>query len=279
MKSACLALLCILSICFQTKAQLRTPSPSPTQYIKQEFGLSTVELSYSRPNKKGRVVMGDLVPYGKVWRTGANQATVLTFGDEVIIGGKTVPAGKYGLLTIPEKASWTFILTKYVNVTSPDAYKNDSDIVRVSSPVVANKNNAETFSLQFTDVLATSCKLQLSWENVSVSLPIKTDIDAKVMAGIDQAMTSAKPPYFAAASYYYDNGKDIQKAKTWALKAVEADPKAFYVMHLLAKVQAKAGEKGAAIETAKKSIELSKEAKNSDYVRLNEKLIAGLANK
>lgn len=277
MKFACLAIICLFT--FGANAQLRTPSASPTQNIKQDFGLSTIELSYSRPGKKGRTVMGDLVPYSKVWRTGANQATILTFGDDVIIGGKAIPAGKYGLLTIPEKSSWTFIITKYLNVTSPDAYKNDSDIVRVSSNIVANKSNAETFTLQFVDVLPTSCNLQLSWENISVSLPIKTDIDKKVMAKIDEVMVGANPPYYAAATYYFENNKDIQKAKTWAQKAVDASPNTFYIVHLLAKIQAKAGDKTAAIATAKKSIELSKEAKNSDYVKLNEKLIASLGGK
>lgn len=262
-----------------TQAQLKTPAPSPTQYIKQEFGISTVELSYSRPAKKGRIVMGDLVPYGKVWRTGANQATTLTFGDEVMIGGKKIPAGKYGLLTIPEKDKWTFIITSYLNVTSPDAYKNDSDIVRISAKTFPLTTAAENFTMQFIDVKPSSVKLQLMWEKTGVNLPITTNIDAKVLTQIDQAMGSDKPPYFAAASYFYENGKDLKKAKDWAEKAVAADPKAFYMVHLLAKIQAKMGDKKSAIATAKQSIELSKEAKNSDYVRLNEKLIADMVKK
>ena len=112
---------------------LTTPAPSPTQTIKQNFGLSSVELSYSRPGMKGRKIFGDLVPFGKVWRTGANQATTLTFGEEVTIGGTKVPAGKYGLLTIPDKKSWTIIITKQTDVTSPAAYKQDQDVVRVKA--------------------------------------------------------------------------------------------------------------------------------------------------
>ncbi|MEO6000831.1 MAG: DUF2911 domain-containing protein [Chitinophagaceae bacterium] len=257
-------------------AQLKTPSPSPTQTIKQDFGLSNIELSYSRPGIKGRKVMGDLVPFGAIWRTGANQATTLTFGDEVVIGGTKIPAGKYGLLTIPGKDSWIIIISKQVDVTSPDAYKKESDVVRVTAKPVAIKDPVETFTLLFANVKATSCELHLNWETTHVVLPIKTEVDSKVMAQIEEAMKSDKPPYFAAASYYYDNGKDLKKAKEWAAKAVEAEPKAYYMVHLMAKIQAKQGDKAGAIATAKKSIELATEAKNNDYVKLNEKLIAGL---
>ncbi len=276
MKNTFLLAISFLFCTLSSQAQLRTPSPSPTQSLRQDFGLSRIELSYSRPGMKNRKVMGDLVPFGKVWRTGANNATILTFGDEVIIGGKTIPAGKYGLLTIPGKASWTFIITLQLNVTSPAAYNKDSDLVRVTAKPVLLPGKVETFTMDFTDVSATTCKLQLSWENTSVSLPVKTEIDTKIMAQIDDAMTKDNPPYYAAASYYFDNGKDLGKARQWAEKAVSTTPDAFYIVHLLAKIQAKAGDKQAAIATAQKSIELSKAAKNDDYVRLNEKLIAGL---
>lgn len=257
-------------------AQLQTPQPSPTQTVKQNFGLSSIELSYSRPGMKGRKIFGDLVPFGNVWRTGANQATTLTFGEEVTIGGKKIPAGKYGLLSIPNKDSWTMIITQQLNVTSPAAYKNDSDMVRVNVKPTALKEAAETFTIQFANVQPASCELKVMWENTGVSLPISTDVDSKVMAQINQAMSLDKPPYFEAASYYFDNGKDLNKAKEWAQKAVDANPKAFWIAHLLAKVQAKAGDKANAIASAKKSIELAKEAKNSDYVTLNEKLLATL---
>src|SRR5215831_13868709 len=108
----------IVSLCISLSGysqQLTTPAPSPPQYVKQNFGLSSIELSYSRPGVKGRKIFGDLVPYGKVWRTGANDATTITFGDDVVIDGKKIPAGKYGLLTIPGEAEWTFILSKQLD--------------------------------------------------------------------------------------------------------------------------------------------------------------------
>jgi hypothetical protein len=268
-----LAACVIQSVSF---AQLRTPAPSPTQTVKQDFGLSSIELSYSRPGMKGRKIYGDLVPFGNVWRTGANQATTLTFGEEVNIGGTTIPAGKYGLLSIPDKSNWTLIITKQTDVTSPAAYKKESDVVRVNVKPSQVSNKVETFTMQFANIKPTSCDLQIMWENTLVSLPIKADVDTKVMAEINKSMSGENPPYFAAASYYFDNGKDINKAKEWAQKAVDANPKAFYMYHLLAKIQAKAGDKKAAVATAKKSIELSKEAKNDDYVVLNEKLLKTL---
>lgn len=273
-------ILTVLTICcflnLVTFSQLKFPQPSPTQTIKQNFGLSNIELSYSRPSIKGRKIFGDLVPFGNVWRTGANQATTLTFADEVSIGDKKIPAGKYGLLTIPGKDSWTIVITQQLNVTSPDAYKKDSDMVRVTAKPITLADKIENFTMQFANVKSASCELNIMWDNTAVALPIATDVDTKVMAQINQGMSSEKPPYFEAASYYFDNGRDLVKAKEWAQKAVEADPKAFYIVHLLAKIQAKSGDKAGAIATAKKSIELAKEAKNPDYVALNEKLIASL---
>ena len=257
-------------------AQLRTPAPSPTQTIKQDFALSSIELSYSRPGVKGRKVFGDLVPFGNVWRTGANQATTITFGEEVTIGDTKVPAGKYGLLSIPEKASWTLIITKQTDVTSPGAYKKESDVARVNLKPASIGSKVENFTMQFANVKPNSCDLQISWENTMVTLPIKADVESRVMAQINTAMSGEKPPYFAAAAYYFENGKDLAKAKEWAQKAVDAEPKAFWMYHLLAKIHAKSGDKQAALATANKSIELSKEAKNEDYVALNEKLIKSL---
>ena len=259
------------------KAQsLKTPAPSTGQTIKQEFGLSSIELSYSRPGVKGRKIIGDVVPFGKVWRTGANGATTLTFADEVTIGGTKIPAGKYGLLTIPDKENWTIIITKQLDVTSPAAYKQENDVVRTVVKAMPMPMTMETFTMQFSNVKASSCDLNIIWENTMLSLPITTDVDAKVMTQIDDAMNKDNHPYFAAASYYFDNGKDLQKAKAWAIKATDTNPKAFFMFYLLAKIEAKLGEKEKAVVTALHSIELAKEAKNDDYVALNEKLIASI---
>ncbi len=258
-------------------AQLKTPAPSPAQTVKQEFGLSNVELSYSRPAMKGRKIFGDLVPFGAIWRTGANSATTLTFGDDVTINGTKVPAGKYGLLTIPDKKSWTLIISKQTDVTSPTAYKPEMDVVRVTADVAKVKSAAESFTIQFANVKPTTLDLQIAWDKSAVTLPITTEIDSKVMASIDAAMKSDKPPYFQAAMYYMDNGKDLNQALNWFNKAVEAQPNAFWIQHQWANCLAKLGKNNEAKAAAQKSRELAVTAKNDDYVKLNDKLLKELA--
>ena len=255
---------------------LNTPQPSTTQTIKQNFGLSSIELSYSRPNTKGRAVIGGLVPFGKVWRTGANQATTLNFGDDVTIGGKKIAAGKYGLLSIPDKDNWILIITKQLDVTSPAAYKEESDMVRINVKPIVTNDKAETFTMQFTNVKASTCDLNLQWENTSVTLPISTDVDSKVMSQISDVMTKDNKPYFNAAMYYMDNGKDLNQALTWFNKAVEQNPAAFYIQYQRANCLAKLGKKQEAIAASTKSLELSKAANNADYVKLNEDLLKSL---
>ncbi|MGZ5220637.1 MAG: DUF2911 domain-containing protein [Chitinophagaceae bacterium] len=265
---------CILII---AEAQLKTPAPSPSQTIKQDFGLSTVELSYSRPAVKGRKIFGDIVPFGNVWRTGANNATLLTFGDEVIIGGTKIPAGKYGLLTIPGKKSWTIIISKQTDVTSPSAYKPEMDVVRVTANVAKTKAATESFTMQFDNVKPTTCELQIMWDKSAVALPIATEIDGKIMANIESMMKTDKPPYFQAAMYYMENGKDLNQALSWFNKAVEAQPNAFWIQHQWANCLAKLGQKNEAKTVALKSRELAAAAKNDDYVKLNDKLLKELA--
>lgn len=255
---------------------IKMPAPSPPQFIRQDFGLSNIELSYSRPGIKGRTIFGDLVPYDKVWRTGANQATTLTFGDDVIIGDTKVAAGKYGLLTIPGKSEWTFIITRQLDVTSPAAYKQDQDVLRIKASPKDMPFALETFTILFGDVTSSTCNLVIIWDKTAVSIPIRTDIDSRIMAQIDNSLNKDSRPYFNAALYYLDNGKDLNKALEWFDKAIAQDPKAFYAVYQKARCQAKLGKKQEAIATAKKSIELSKEAQNADYVALNEKLIASL---
>lgn len=257
-------------------AQIKTPAASPTQTIKQDFGLANIELAYSRPSIKGRKIFGDIVPFGKVWRTGANSATVITFGDEVTIGGTKVPAGKYGILTIPEKKNWTIIISKQTNVTSPAAYKPEEDVVRITAEVMKMKESMESFTMQFANVKSTTCELHLMWDKSAVSLPITTDIDTKIMASISAAMKTDKPPYYQAAMYYMENGKDLNQALDWFNKAAEAQPEAYWVQHQWANCLAKLGKKTEAKAAAQKSRELAEKAKNDDYVKLNDKLLADL---
>lgn len=272
-------LLCggICAILFTADAQpLKTPQPSTTQTIKQDFGTGNIELSYSRPAMKGRKIFGDLVPFGKVWRTGANSATTLTFSDSVTIGGTKLAPGKYGLLSIPNKDQWTLIISKQTDVTSPAAYKQESDAARVNVKPVSLKDAVETFTMQFANVKSNSTDLQIMWDNVAVSLPITTDVDAKVMAQINNLINNDNRPYFQAAMFYMETGRDLNQAVSWLDKAIEQNPKAFWVYHQKANALAKLGKKSEAKAAAQKSMEIAKEAQSDDYVELNKKLLDSL---
>jgi Protein of unknown function (DUF2911) len=276
MKRIFSVLLMIASINQIHGQALKTPSASTSQTIKQEFGLGAVELSYSRPNTKGRTIFGDLVPYGVVWRTGANSATTLTFSDEVIIGDKKIPAGKYGLLSIPGASEWTIIITKQTDVTSPSAYKQEMDIVRLKAQPQQLPFAIETFMIAFDQVKSDELELSILWEKTTVSFTIKTDIESKIMGQIDNLMNKDNKPYFNAAMYYMDNNKDLNQAAAWLNKATEQTPGAYWVWYQKARCLAMLGKKADAMTASVKSLELAKAGKNPDYVTLNEKLQASL---
>lgn len=180
------------------------------------------------------------------------------------------------MLTIPGATEWIIIITRQLDVTSPTAYKQDQDVVRFKAEPRELPFSLENFSILFNNITGSTIELQLIWDKTFISFPIKTDIDSKVMAQIDNTLNKDNRPYFNAALYYLENGKDLNKALEWFTKAGEQDPTAFFVFYQKARCQAKLGKKQEAIATAKKSIELSQKANNPDYVALNEKLIASL---
>jgi tetratricopeptide (TPR) repeat protein len=255
---------------------IKTPAPSPTQTIKQDFALSSIEVNYSRPNMKGRTVFGDLAPYGKLWRTGANAATKVTFGEDVTVGGVAVKAGTYVLYTVPNKDEWEVIFNKGLGNWGIDGYKKEEDVARFKVKPVALPSSVETFTIQLGNVTPATADIQVSWEKTQINIPVVADIDAKISKSIETAMNVDNRPYFQAASYYFEAGKDLKQALAWTNKAIENSPKAFWMVHLKAKILAKMGDKAAAVTAANQSIALAKEAKNDDYVALNEKLIATL---
>ena len=277
MKKIFYAIIATVLVNFGVDAQaIKTPAPSTTQTIKQDFALSSIEIVYSRPNMKGRVVFGDLAPMGKLWRTGANAATKVTFGEDVKVGGVAVKAGSYVLYTIPNKDEWEVIVNKGLNNWGIDGYKAEEDVAKFKVKSMILPMNIETFTIQIANVMPASADIQIMWEKIAISIPVTADIDSKISKSIESAMNVDNRPYFQAASYYFESGKDLTKALTWADKAIENNPKAFWIMHLKAKIQAKLGDKASAKATALKAIESAKEAKNDDYVALNEKLIASL---
>jgi len=271
--SSFIALTAILVSVNSASAQGLIPNPSSGQTIIQDFGLGKVTLNYFRPNVKGRKIFGGLESYGAVWRTGANNATTIQFTDEVSIAGNKVPAGKYALFTIPEINSWTIILNKTADQWGAYDYKKEDDLLRFTVKPMSVKQTTETFTMQFSNVTPGSMNLNLMWANVAISIPMMVDYDPKVMANIDKAMMDEKKPYFAAAQYYYLNDKDLNKALSWVNEAEKTDMKAPWYKLWKSRIQLKMGDKKAAIETAKLGVEAAKEAKNDEYVKLNQDVL------
>jgi len=253
----------------------RTPQPSPPQTIKQDFGVGSIELSYSRPGIKNRKLGVDIAPYGKVWRTGANSATTLNFSDTVRIGGTMIAPGKYGLVSIPNKDQWTLIVTKQLNITSPNAYKEENDVVRVNAKPMQLKDPVETFTMQFANLKPNTTDLQLMWDNVLVTLPITTEFDSRVVEDIKKALSDNRP-YFQAGMYYLETGKDLNQAVAWFDKAIELNPRGYFIYHQKANALAKLGKKEQARTAAQKSMDLAREQNVDEYVQLNEKLLTSL---
>jgi len=276
-KSLKMMMLLVTAASFSTQIQaqgLVMPQASTTQVLTQNFGLGKITLNYSRPNVKARKIFGALVPFGEVWRTGANSATLISFTEDVKIEEQTLPAGEYGLFTIPEKGEWTVIFNKGSKQWGSYTYSQADDVLRVKIKPAKLKEKAETFSILFTDVYPTSAKIKLAWDNTGVTINLATEVDSKVMAGIDEAMKGDKKPYFQAAQYYFENGKDLNKALEWMNKADEGNTKAPWVKLWKGRVQLKAGDKAGAAKTAEEGLKIATEIKNPEYIRLNTALLA-----
>ncbi|WP_199117119.1 DUF2911 domain-containing protein [Pedobacter sp. ASV28] len=269
-----LVLFVLVTLGENLKAQgLKLPQASTPQTITQDFGLGKITLSYSRPNVKGRKIFGGLEPYDKVWRTGANSATVIKFTDAVKIEGKELAAGEYALFTIPGKTEWTIIFNKGVKEWGAYTYSEANDVLRVKVKPTTLKDKVETFTIQFANVYDSSAQMQLAWENTLVSINLSAAVDERVMANIAEAMKGEKKPYFEAAQYYYSNGKDLKTALEWMNEAEKQMTDAPWVKLWKGRVQLKMGDKAGAAKTAKEGIEIATKIKNDEYIRLNTQLL------
>ena len=264
--------LCFMSAAAVSTAQFKMPAPSPTQTIKQDFALGSIELTYSRPSVKGRKIFGDLVPYNKVWRTGANSATRIKFTDPVEINGKRLDTGTYALYTVPAEGSWEIILNKGIGNWGSNGYKESDDVVRFRVPVMNIKPAAETFTMQFGDIKPESCALNIMWARTGVSIPIMAPIKDRMRTNLEKAMTGEKKPWFNAAQFYYEYDKNNAKALESINGAVVDNPKAFWMWLYKARIEKEMGNNAAAMASSQKSLELARTEKNEDYIKMNEDL-------
>ncbi len=277
------ALLLFLAVSI-AEAQIQTPAASPAAVASTQVGLTDVKIAYSRPRSKGRKIFGAgsdfLVPYGQLWRTGANNGTVISFSDDVEVEGKKVAKGDYLLLSTPGATEWSIVLYKDVAMGgNTTGYKPENDAAKFTVKAEKLTEKVDMFTMNITDLSDdnTSAKIQLAWENTSVKFGIKVSFDEKVMKAIE-ANTKVNPNnYIAATRYYYETGKDLKKAIEWMDMGLAANPNAFWNVHLKAQIQKAAGDKAGAQATAQKSLELAKKAENDfGYIKLNEDFIKGL---
>lgn len=276
MKKLYFMMLLLCAGAFSLQAQIKTPAPSPSGSFKQMVGLTEVEVEYNRPSVKGRDIFGadGLVPYGKMWRTGANASSKVSFSDDVMVEGMALKAGKYALYTVPNADSWDVIF--YSNIGNwglPQTYDEAAEALRVKVKPVTLSQTVETFTLQLANLSNTGAVLELSWANTLVPIKIEVEVEEKVMANIEKVLNGPTAgDYFTAGSYYHDAGKDLAQALSWVQKANEMDPK-FWTMRREAMILADMGRYADAIAVAEKSKEAAQAAGNEDYVRMNDKSI------
>jgi hypothetical protein len=266
----------LLAGLLHSAAQIKLPAPSPLQTIKQEFGIGSIELVYSRPSAKNRKVLGDLVPTGKLWRTGANAATRISFSHPVEIGGKKIDSGTYALYTIPAEDNWEIILNRGIKNWGTYGYKEGEDVIRFKAEVFKSKTILETFTIQFASIASASCTMQLMWDNRVVNIPILMDIKDKLKASVEAALLSEKKPHWQAAQFYYEYEHNLPRALEQVNKAIETNQKAFWIHHYKARIQKDMGDTAGAITSATTSLQLAKDAANDDYIRMNQQMLKDL---
>lgn len=275
MKKLLLTGSAILFLAIGRAQEVKIPAASLKAQIEQMVGLTDIELEYSRPNKKGRVIFGGLVPYGEVWRTGANENTTIKLGDDIEIDGKTLPKGKYALYTIPNADKWEVIFySDSDNWGVPKEWKEEKVALKTSVPVKKIPVSVETFTIGINDLSDNSGHLQLVWDQTFIDVKFNVPTQKIANASIDGILANPKADanaYYASANYYLQSGGDMKKALNWINRAIDLkqgeSPYWFY--RTKSQIQAKLGDIKGAIDSAEKSLEGAKKEGNKDYIKIN----------
>lgn len=275
----------LVALAWVAQAQIQTPQPSPAGSTSSVVGLTEVKINYSRPQMKGRKIFGEgdsfLQPFGTIWRTGANNGTIISFSDDVTVEGTKVAKGEYLIFTWPAASEWTVSLYSDLALGGNTAgYDKTKEVANFKVKAGKLTETVETLTMNITDIAADSksAYVQMAWENTSVKFKVEVDFDSQVMAAI-AANTKVSPGnLIAAATYYYQNKKDMKQAIAWMEKGIaEGNPNAFWNIHALAKMKKDAGDMAGAKAAAQKSLALAKSA-DSDfgYIKQNEDLLKTL---
>ncbi|SFB27049.1 Protein of unknown function [Flavobacterium swingsii] len=274
--------LALMIASYTIEAQVKIPQASPKASVMQKVGLTDVEIDYNRPSMKGRVVFGELVPFEKVWRTGANENTIISLSEDVVINGATLKKGKYSIYTIPNADNWEIIFYATTdNWGNPETWDEAKVVLKANAkPEVLNRN-IETFTIAINNVDNNFANLEFSWEKTLVALKFEVPTQKAALASIDKTLAGpAASDYFSAAQYFYQSNGDLNKALTYVNKAYEMhDKKPYWYTRLKSQIQAKLGDKKGAIETAKLSLAAAQAAKNDDYVKMNQDSISDWSKK
>ena len=257
---------------FTLNAQVKTPAPSPSVKVEQVVGLTDVSVTYNRPSMRGRTIFGNLVPYDKLWRTGANANTVITFGDDVEVGGEPLKAGSYALYTKPGKTNWEVLFyTDTNNWGTPRNWDEAKVAAKFSVASSSLSADVESFTIAINHLSNNGAHLEISWEKTLVAIPFTVPTGKKATSSIEAVMAGPSAnDYYAAAVYYLQEKKELDKAKEWIDMAISKRPEAFWMYRQKSLIHAEMGDKKGAITAAKSSLELAKKAGNADYVKLNE---------
>lgn len=235
----------------------KMPAPSPSVSIQQDFSTSFIKLDYSRPSVKERKIFGELIPFGQIWRTGANATTKITFGEEVYVGNELVKPGTYSLYTIPGEKEWTVLLNTDLDNWGADGYDEAKNVVKMSVPVKVIKNQ-ETFSVTVENMTPNSAHIVLAWEKAAIEIPVKADNHDRIMEHLKMAMEGKNPPYMRAASYYLANNVNLEDALKYMELAIKENPNAYYMYWTKARILEKLGRNDEALQSAKTSAEMAK---------------------
>ena len=262
-------------------AQVEYPAPSPLAKLHQRVGVTDVEIEYSRPAKKGRTLFVDVEKFGSIWRTGANASTKISFSHDVTLEGKAVPAGKYAIYSIPGQTDWTVML--YSDLTlggNVGGYDESKEVVRVEVKAEKLSMSVENLTFDIGNITNSGATLGIVWGEyyVPVKLGVNTDelVSAQIENYMKNPMANVGNNYAQAASYYFQNGKDLGDALSWIDKAIEINPNAFWNIQTKARILGKMEKYQEAIAAAEKSSEVAKAAPNDfGYVEANQKLIEG----
>lgn len=273
-------LLAFMLANFYVTAQVKTPQASPLAKIDQVVGLTNIQIEYSRPSAKGRTVYGDLVPFGKHWRTGANANTTISFSEDVKILGKDLKKGKYALYTTPKADSWDVIFyTDTNNWGLPEEWNETKVALKVTVKPETTIKSIESFSIFLNNLTNDSGVIELSWERTMVAIPFVVPTQETAMKSIEKTLAGPSAgDYFAAAQYFYQSNNDLNKALVWVNTSLTLLPKdkdvPYWYLRLKSLIQAKLGDKKGAIVTATESLNLAIKAGNGDYEKMNKDSIA-----